>query len=150
MKENEYHSQLNYYYENELRYYQEIYDYLKDIVVNNLPHSIELNRLYKKAKEILNKDVKWCEVQTKKPFSNVILEFVVARETPLKKGSKVTGLYGNKGVISAIEKDEDMPVLENGKRVEICFNRLGVINRINTFQLFEQSINFIMNRTIDR
>lgn len=150
MKENEYHSQLNYYYENELRYYQEIYDSLKDIVVNNLPHSIELNRLYKKAKEILNKDVKWCEVQTKKPFSNVILEFVVARETPLKKGSKVTGLYGNKGVISAIEKDEDMPVLENGKRVEICFNRLGVINRINTFQLFEQSINFIMNRTIDR
>ena len=150
MQENEYHEQLNYYYENELRYYQEIYDYLKDIVLNNLPHTIELNRLYKKAKEILNKDVKWCEVQTKKPFSNVILEFVVARETPLKKGSKVTGLYGNKGVISDVYEDEDMPITENGDVIDIEFNRLGVINRINTFQLFEKSITFIMNRTVDR
>lgn len=150
MQENEYHEQLNYYYENELRYYQEIYDYLKNIVLNNLPHTIELNRLYKKAKEILNKDVKWCEVQTKKPFSNVILEFVVARETPLKKGSKVTGLYGNKGVISDVYEDEDMPITENGDVIDIEFNRLGVINRINTFQLFEKSITFIMNRTVDR
>ena len=150
MQENEYHYQLNYYYENELRYYREVYDYLKDIVLNNLPHTIELNRLYKKAKEILNKDVKWCEVQTKKPFSNVILEFVVARETPLKKGSKVTGLYGNKGVISDVYEDDDMPITENGDVIDIEFNRLGVINRMNTFQLFEKSITFIMNRTIDR
>ena len=98
----------------------------------------------------MNKDVKWCEVQTKKPFSNVILEFVVARETPLKKGSKVTGLYGNKGVISDVYEDEDMPITENGDVIDIEFNRLGVINRINTFQLFEKSITFIMNRTVDR
>ena len=43
-----------------------------------------------------------------------------------------------------------MYVLENGKVVDVMFNCLGVINRLNSFQLFEQSINFIMNRTIDR
>lgn len=150
MELNEYHAQLNRYYKNELRYNEEVVDITKDIVAANKPHSRNFNYIYKKSKDILNPEVKWCEQQSKKPFSNIVVEFTVEREVPLKRGSKITGLFGNKGVISEVVPDHLMPVLENGKRIDVLFNCLGVINRLNSFQLFEQSINFIMNRTIDR
>lgn len=150
MEQNEYHAQLNKYYKNELRYYKEVVDLTEYVVKDNKPHSRNFNYIYKKSKDILNPEVKWCEQQSKKPFSNIVLEFTVMRVTPLKKGSKITGLFGNKGVVSEVVPDHLMPVLENGKRIDVLFNCLGVVNRLNSFQLFEQSINFIMNRTVDR
>ena len=150
MEINEYHAQVNKYYKNEQRYYRELVESTQDMVIENKEHGRNLNYVYKKSKDILNENVKWCEQHGKKPFSNMIVEFLVEREVPLKKGSKITGLFGNKGVISKIVPDDEMPILENGKVVDVQFNCLGVINRLNSFQLFEQSINFIMNRTIDR
>ena len=150
MENNEYHNQVNKYYINEQRYYKEMKDATETIVLDNKEHSRNLNYMYKKSKDILDEKVKWSEQHGKKPFSNMIIEFVVEREVPLKEGSKITGLFGNKGVISKIVPDDEMPVLENGKVVDVLFNCLGVINRLNSFQLFEQSINFIMNRTVDR
>lgn len=58
--------------------------------------------------------------------------------------------YGNKGVISRIVPDYLMPHLENGEIVHIIFNTLGVYNRLNIFQLYEQSINFITERIVER
>lgn len=57
--------------------------------------------------------------------------------------------YGNKGVISTIVDDDQMPTLENGQHVELIFNTLGVINRLNSQQIFEQSITFICNRVVE-
>jgi DNA-directed RNA polymerase beta subunit len=150
MEMNEYHAQVTKYYKNEVRYFKEIVESTQDVVNENKDHSRNYNYLYKKSKDALDENVKWCEQQGKKPFSNMIIEFIVEREVPLKEGSKITGLFGNKGVISKILPDDEMPVLENGRVVDVQFNCLGVINRLNSFQLFEQSINFIMNRTIDR
>ena len=150
MEVNEYHAQVNKYYRNEQRYYKELIEATQDVVMDNKDHSRNFNYIYKKSKDITNDNVKWCEQHGKKPFSNMIIEFTVEREVPLKEGSKITGLFGNKGVISKIVPDDEMPVLSNGKVVDVLFNCLGVINRLNSFQLFEQSINFIMNRTIDR
>ena len=150
MENNEYHHQVNKYYKNEMRYFKDIVEVTQPIVNENIDHSRNLNYLYKKSKDSLDEKVKWCEQHGKKPFSNMIIEFTVEREVPLKEGSKITGLFGNKGVISKIIPDDEMPVLENGKIVDVQFNCLGVINRLNSFQLFEQSINFIMNRTVDR
>ena len=150
MEINENHAQVTKYYKNELRYFKELVESTQDVVHENKDHSRNYNYVYKKSKDVLDENVKWCEQQGKKPFSNMIIEFIVEREVPLKEGSKITGLFGNKGVISKILPDDEMPVLENGRVVDVQFNCLGVINRLNSFQLFEQSINFIMNRTIDR
>ena len=150
MENNEYHAQVIKYHKNEMRYFKDIVEVTQDIVNENKDHSRNLNYLYKKSKDSLDEKVKWCEQHGKKPFSNMIIEFTLEREVPLKEGSKITGLFGNKGVISKIIPDDEMPVLENGKIIDVQFNCLGVINRLNSFQLFEQSINFIMNRTIDR
>lgn len=150
MSINDYHEQVNKYFENEQRHYSEVIELTKGVIKDNKPHSRNFNYIYKKSKDILNPEVKWCEQHGKKPFSNIVIEFTLEREVPLHKGSKVTGLFGNKGVTSKVVPDDEMPVLENGKVIDILFNWLGVINRLNSFQLFEQSINFIMNRTIDR
>ena len=150
MEMNDYHAQVTKYYKNERRYYDEMVKATEYVITDNKEHSVKFNSMYKKSKDVLNENVKWCEQHGKKPFSNMIIEFTVEREVPLKEGSKITGLFGNKGVISKIVPDDEMPVLENGKVVDVLFNCLGVVNRLNSFQLFEQSINFIMNRTIDR
>lgn len=58
--------------------------------------------------------------------------------------------YGNKGVCGKILPDKLMPHLETGEVVHIVFNSLGVYNRLNIFQLYEQSINFITNRVVEK
>ena len=63
-------------------------------------------------------------------FSNIIIEFLIERDSPLTIGQKISGRMGNKGVISKIVPDDEMPYLENGERVEVMLNALGVINRL--------------------
>ncbi len=52
-------------------------------------------------------------------------------------GDKIANRHGNKGVISRIVRDEQMPILEDGRRVEIIINPLGIISRMNVGQLSE-------------
>lgn len=58
--------------------------------------------------------------------------------TPLKVGDKLTGRYGNKGVISAIIPDNEMPVIDRtGEPLEIILNNNGITSRINPAQIWE-------------
>ncbi len=83
-----------------------------------------------------------------KKFENVKIEFTLLKHSTVTKGVKLTGRYGNKGVVSYIEADENMPIGENGERVEACCNGLGVINRGNFSQWHEVHINFMINNMI--
>ena len=83
-------------------------------------------------------------------FSNIIMYARIKRKSGLYVGQKLTGRHGNKGVISKILPDYMMPHLENGEVVHIIFNTLGVFNRLNIFQLYEQSINFITERIVEK
>ena len=83
-------------------------------------------------------------------FSNIVMYFKVKRTVGVGIGQKLTGRHGNKGVVSRIVPDHLMPHLENGEIVHIIFNTLGVFNRLNIFQLYEQSINFITERIVER
>ena len=49
----------------------------------------------------------------------------------------MAGRHGNKGIVSRIVRDEDMPFLENGKPVDIVLNPLGVPSRMNLGQIYE-------------
>lgn len=63
--------------------------------------------------------------------------FTLQSERRLMVGDKVANRYGNKGVVSAIVPDELMPRLGDGTVVEIIFNPLGVVSRMNPGQLLE-------------
>jgi DNA-directed RNA polymerase subunit beta len=61
----------------------------------------------------------------------------VAMKRKLSVGDKMSGRHGNKGIISRILPEEDMPYLEDGTPVEIILNPLGVPSRMNVGQILE-------------
>src|SRR5262249_31459065 len=69
-----------------------------------------------------------------------VLEMVkvyVATKRNLSVGDKMAGRHGNKGVISKILREEDMPYLEDGTTIDIVLNPLGVPSRMNVGQILE-------------
>jgi DNA-directed RNA polymerase subunit beta len=61
----------------------------------------------------------------------------VAEKRKLKVGDKMAGRHGNKGVVSKIVPEEDMPFLDDGTPVDIVLNPLGVPSRMNLGQIYE-------------
>ena len=61
----------------------------------------------------------------------------IAKKRKLKVGDKMAGRHGNKGVVARIVRDEDMPFLEDGTKVDIVLNPLGVPSRMNLGQIYE-------------
>ncbi len=66
-----------------------------------------------------------------------MVKIYVAMRRKLSVGDKMAGRHGNKGVISRIVPEEDMPYLEDGTPVEIILNPLGVPSRMNVGQILE-------------
>ena len=66
-----------------------------------------------------------------------MVKVFVAVKRKLQPGDKMAGRHGNKGVISRIMPDEDMPFLEDGTAVDIVLNPLGVPSRMNVGQILE-------------
>jgi DNA-directed RNA polymerase subunit beta len=72
--------------------------------------------------------------------SHLMIKIPVTVEKPLEVGDKITGRYGNKGTISRILADEDMPCAEiNGKKksLDLILSPFGIITRMNLGQLIE-------------
>ncbi len=70
----------------------------------------------------------------------------VASKRKLQVGDKMAGRHGNKGVVSKIVPEADMPFLSDGRTVEIILNPLGVPSRMNMGQLFETHLGFVAQR----
>jgi DNA-directed RNA polymerase subunit beta len=61
----------------------------------------------------------------------------IAKKRKIGVGDKMAGRHGNKGIVSKIVRDEDMPFLADGTPVDIVLNPLGVPSRMNLGQIFE-------------
>jgi len=68
---------------------------------------------------------------------NKLVRVYVAQKRKISVGDKMAGRHGNKGVISLILPQEDMPYLEDGTPLDIVLNPLGVPSRMNIGQLLE-------------
>ena len=66
-----------------------------------------------------------------------IVKVLIAQKRKIKVGDKMSGRHGNKGVISIILPEEDMPHLEDGTTVDILLNPQGVPSRMNLGQILE-------------
>ena len=69
-----------------------------------------------------------------------IIKVYVAKKRKIIVGDKVAGRHGNKGVITRILPQEDMPFLEDGTSVDVILSPLGVPSRMNIGQLLEASL----------
>ena len=74
------------------------------------------------------------------PGVEEIVKVIVATKRKLRAGDKLAGRHGNKGVVSRILPEEDMPYLADGTPLDLCLNPLGVPSRMNLGQLMEASL----------
>ena len=66
-----------------------------------------------------------------------VIEISVAQQRKVQVGDKLAGRHGNKGVISTVLPEEEMPFLQDGTPVDVVLNPLGVISRMNLGQILE-------------
>jgi len=74
---------------------------------------------------------------------NGVVKFVkvyIATKRKLRVGDKMAGRHGNKGIVSIIVPEVDMPYMENGTSVDMCLNPLGVPSRMNIGQVLEMHL----------
>ena len=139
LEDTPFNHQLLTYLEGQNKYYREIYETCDAIINSGEKYTREVDYLYKRSQEMLDTNKKWRDGES--IFSNMEIELKIRRRVPLAKGSKITGRYGNKSVISQIREDEDMPYTKDGRRVDLLLNLLAIINRTTSFVLYELFIN---------
>ena len=71
------------------------------------------------------------------PGVNKLVRCYIATKRKINVGDKMAGRHGNKGVISRILPEEDMPFMENGESLQVMLNPLGVPSRMNVGQVLE-------------
>jgi DNA-directed RNA polymerase subunit beta len=77
------------------------------------------------------------------PGVNDLVRVFVATKRKIQEGDKLAGRHGNKGVISKIVPEEDMPHLADGTPVDVILNPLGVPSRMNIGQILETHLGWV-------
>ena len=144
LKESSYNQQIYYYYLQNKRFNEELVKFIAPLAINS-KLSYNLQKLYAFARDFLAGK----QFFKDKQFSNIIMDVTVIEPLKMNNGDKMADRYGGKGVVSKIIPDEYMPLLDNGKRVEVIKNQSTCINRENIGQLHELSLNYIGMRVID-
>jgi DNA-directed RNA polymerase subunit beta len=128
----------------------------------------EKNGLLRKALENLREKINLIKYMTEEQIKKVrkgdelppgvikMVKVYVAIKRKLAVGDKMAGRHGNKGVVSRILPEEDMPFQEDGRPVDVVLNPLGVPSRMNVGQILEvhlgaaaKSIGEKLNRIVD-
>ena len=85
------------------------------------------------------------------PGVNKVVKVYIATKRKIQVGDKMAGRHGNKGVVSIIMPEEDMPYLPDGTPVDIVLNPLGVPSRMNIGQILETHLGWaatLLNRHV--
>lgn len=142
-----YNQQVLYYLRNQLRYQNECLEICEKIVSSGSKYSDDIGYMTARLRHILDPDYVWRNNDSE--YSNFMIDIKLVRDIPVNIGSKITGRYGDKGVVSKMVDDEKMPyiILPNGERrpLDVIVNPLSCPNRLNPFQWIEMSINHSSN-----
>src|SRR5207302_10679260 len=77
------------------------------------------------------------------PGVNELVRVFVAKKRKIAEGDKLAGRHGNKGVISKIVPEADMPHLADGTPIDVILNPLGVPSRMNLGQIMETHLGWV-------
>ncbi|MGN1223413.1 MAG: DNA-directed RNA polymerase subunit beta [Christensenellales bacterium] len=77
------------------------------------------------------------------PGVNTLVKVFIAKKRKISVGDKMAGRHGNKGVVSRVLPEADMPYMANGEPVDIVLNPLGVPSRMNIGQILEVHLGLI-------
>ncbi|MBR4381542.1 MAG: DNA-directed RNA polymerase subunit beta [Bacteroidaceae bacterium] len=107
---------------------------------NGLIRALVMNYIkkYKEADAVLRREKFNITIGDELPSGIIKLAKVyIAKKRKIGVGDKMSGRHGNKGIVSRVVRQEDMPFLEDGTPVDICLNPLGVPSRMNIGQILE-------------
>lgn len=138
------------YIDMDIEFQTEIYEVTNKLIKDGKKVSMNIKIWNERARQLLDKENYRIKDENNSVFSNIVMYFLVKRTVGLSKGQKLVGRFGNKGVISNIRPDKEMPHLENGAVIDVIYDSLGVPGRLNIYQLFELSITFIMTRVVEQ
>ena len=134
---------------------------LREVQVDEKAAQAQVDRLFEKVEEQANViktvfDEKIARLKKGDELPPGVFKMVkvyVAIKRKLSVGDKMAGRHGNKGVISRILPEEDMPYLPDGSPVDVCLNPLGVPSRMNIGQILETHLGWAahgLGRSIGR
>ena len=106
-------------------------DLIRQTIVNYLRKSKEIDAELRRKK---------FDISIGDELPSGIMQFAkvyIAKKRKIGVGDKMAGRHGNKGIVSRVVRQEDMPFLADGTPVDICLNPLGVPSRMNLGQIFE-------------
>ena len=108
-----------------------INDLIRSLIINFIHKYKELDAEVKREKFALT-------IGDELPSGTMKMAKVyIAKKRKIGVGDKMAGRHGNKGIVSRVVRQEDMPFLEDGTPVDIILNPLGVPSRMNIGQIFE-------------
>ena len=108
--------------------------------INNLISRLVLNYLHKYNQMDAELKRKKFSITIGDELPSGIIQMAkvyIAKKRKIGVGDKMAGRHGNKGIVSKIVRQEDMPFLPDGRPVDIVLNPLGVPSRMNLGQIFE-------------
>ena len=113
-----------------------------------------LQKLVEVVEEKRREIIKWRDDQWKKllrgddlpPGVIKSVKVYIANKRVVSVGDKMAGRHGNNGVVSIILPEEDMPYLEDGRRVDVVLNPLGVPSRMNVGQVLETHLGWAADK----
>jgi len=146
-----YNTQLGVYYKENMEYSLNLYNAVNNFMKSHsgCKMTYEMEVEYTICKKTIN-DVSYMK---EKAFNNICCDIMVRDYVPVNVGDKITDRYGGKGVISAIIKDEKMPMYYrhgSWNYVDAIYNQCTVINRENPGQLNETEITYIGSKLVDK
>ena len=115
-------------------------NWTKDAHTNELIHALIMNfiRKYKELDAELKRKKFAITIGDELPAGIIQMAKVyIAKKRKIGVGDKMAGRHGNKGIVSRVVRQEDMPFLADGTPVDIVLNPLGVPSRMNIGQIFE-------------
>ncbi|MCX6994514.1 MAG: DNA-directed RNA polymerase subunit beta, partial [Chlamydiae bacterium] len=119
----------------------EIFPLLKEIMLSTEKAIEELDQSQKLELEYMKKG----DIELEAGIIRQVKVYI-ATKRKLQVGDKMAGRHGNKGVVSKIVPEADMPFMPNGQAIEIILNPLGVPSRMNIGQLLETHLGFVAKK----
>lgn len=149
-----YNKQIYHYYKQQQYFFKDFVKYVEPIVADKTKKvSDDLVDLYNYYSRLIDPNNKF--LLGDNLFDHLKMKFTILEECPLVVGSKLAGRYGDKGVVSKILPDDEMPQIVDfaglGKpdenslvnfQIDMLLNPLGIVNRLNPSQNIETETNY--------